>query len=214
MTDVEIRDNVFVPDVASASYADLTGIVDSVITIDGVSLIGKEHLIGVPHVITCITFQKIPPVAKDGTQKNGFVSVEATIAGERELARAVARGRVIANGLAVTDVESLLIDPDERIVYNDGSTGVRRQLVKILDAIGLIRVDGTTDRRFDRSWLEWEEAGEQWREQGTDDNDVAMVVPSFTHRADGRPLLINVPRGLYVSAYTNDHGESETFYLK
>lgn len=204
-------------DLASASFTDL--IADGLsFTIDGVSLVDKRNLLGVPHIITAITWQRIKPEVIAAAKKRnddpprGFVSIEATIASGELLDRAVKRGHCPN----VSDVAGLLVDPNERVVYNDGSTGIRRQCAKLLHTAGMIRVatEITTDRGFDVPWTAWEWHGDQLVEHGSDDDGEAIYVPKHTRDRNGKQLTIFVPRGLAVSAYDNDYGEAETFYLR
>lgn len=175
--------------------------------IQGLTLISKEEMLGVPHIITRVTYW-MPK--KD---QKGMVSVEATIGGIPHLERAIQR-RWIPN---VENADQLRIDPNERVVYNDGGTGIRRQITMMLESLKLLDVgdnDNQTPERFDRPWTEWENFAEhryQSKEIGT--------VPSFSRHtgADGveRALIIRCDRGLYLSAYSNEYtDEGETFYLR
>lgn len=211
MTELAIRSSA---DVASATYAELVADRDNMFSIDGVSLVDKNDLLGVPHVITALTFQR-PKAAKKGEDvQRGFVSVEATVAGEDVLRRVVAR-KLCPN---IDSVDSLLVDPNERIVYNDGSTGIRRQLVKLLHSFGIVNVGAAiaTDAGFDEPYMGWVDIPDQhWTQQGTDDDGVAITVPRIETNHNGEPLRIHVRRGLYVSVYNNDYADdAKTYYLK
>lgn len=163
----------------------------------GFTPLEKEEMKGVPHIITRVTYW-VPK--KD---QRGFVSVEATIAGPTHLESAHKRGW-ISEGQ--TNVE-----PNERVVYNDGGTGIRRQLTKMFHELGLLNVGGSADdgdARFDRAWPEWESFS-QSREQGE------HTVPSFDTNHNGNPLIIKQLRGLHVSEYSNEYSdEGVTWYLR
>lgn len=197
-------------DVNTARYTDLLE-AQSFFAVESLGLIDTDVLDGVPFIITGITFQRIV-IAKDPSkQQRGYVSVEATIADERTLARCIGRGQI----KTATEVAGLLFDPNERVIFNDGGTGIRRQLCMLLDRAELIRVGGdeTDERRFDVPWTEFENVGEQWKASGTDDNDEPVMLPYITSDKFGSPLLIRVPRGTHSSKYNNEFGEGTTWYL-
>lgn len=93
-------------------------------------------------------------------------------------------------------------------VVNDGSTGIRRQVTKIMHKLGIIDV-GTVvdDSSYDKGyhdWLKWPGMGE------ADNPDLIEAL------LDGRPLRIQCLRGLRVSSYPNPKNPSdtaETWYL-
>lgn len=211
-------------DVVTATYDELIASPAALLTVDSVGLLDeKESLAGVPHVITRATFWSIDEDQIKAANKaglptpRGYVSLEATVASEDKLARAVRRSLC-----PVDKVEDLDVEPNERVIYNDGSTGIRRQVVVMLQLAGLIDVGGEAtdteperDRRFDVPWTEWANAGTQWVRQGEDKDGNAIMVPSFAFGPGGNPLLIHVRRGLEVSTYENawtDKGT--TWYLK
>jgi len=100
--------------------------------ISGRRIVDTEDLKGVPFIITGLTFR---------TGKGGdFVSVEATAADANTLANVVKQGRTKA-----ATVEFLPVVGDEQFVFNDSSTGIRRQLVKWLNDTGRITVDPEWD---------------------------------------------------------------------
>jgi hypothetical protein len=192
-------------DYAVMSYDELMGM-DS-LRIQGLTLISKEEMLGIPHIITRVTYWT---PKKD---QKGMVSVEATVGGIPHLERAIQRGWVPN----VERIEQLRLDPNERVVYNDGGTGIRRQLTMMLESLKLIDVgdnDNQSPERFDRPWPEWTEFAET-RYQSKDTGDV----PSFSRHTDAngteRALIIRCDRGLYLSAYSNEYtDEGETFYLR
>jgi hypothetical protein len=180
--------------------------------IDGFTEVAKSELIGVPHAITGLTFW-YPKKNVDGTMQRGFVAVECTVGSVRMLEAALAREWIPGK----SKIDELIFSPNERILYNDGSTGIRRQLVEILETAHLIDVghrDIEDKSRLDKSWLEWE-SFTQTTTQGTDAHGEPVIVPSFKTNPNGAPLVIIVPRGLMVSNYTNDYtDEGTTYYLR
>jgi hypothetical protein len=200
--------NLVIPtdaDYAVMTYAELQGM--EMMRVTGLTLMSKELLLGVPHIITRVTYW-MPK--KD---QKGMVSVEATVADVETLEKAIRRGWV-PNCEAV---DQLRVDPNERVVYNDGGTGIRRQITVILDQLKLIDVGDEKNPlpdRFDRPWPDWNEFAET-RYQSMEIGQV----PSFSRYTAGdgteKPFLLQVPRGLYVSAYANEYSDdAETFYLR
>lgn len=169
--------------------------------LDGFSELDKAELLGVPHIITGVTYWLPKP------KQRGFIAVEATIASPHILGEAVRRGWI----KGVTDMATLRFSPNERIVYNDGGTGVRRQITKQLQKHGLIDVGHADmdDTRFDLPWTQWNSFSES-REQGD-----KGLVPSLEHNHVGDPLIIFAMRGLSVSEYSNEHtDEGKTYYIR
>ena len=186
--------------------------------IDGLTIVDKPDLLGIPHAITAVRFQRAEMRGAVGHKVlRDWISVEATVAPRETLEAEFQRGR-IPN---VASIDALPFKPAERIVYNDGSTGVRRQFVALLDNAGLITVGGTStsddrrlDRRFDTAWPDWEDAGDQWAVSGQDDDQNDVKVPAFTRNHTGGQFLIVCRRGLRVSNYEYDGTETQTYYLQ
>lgn len=171
-------------------------------SLPGLTEVDKDWLLGVPHVIVKATFW----VPKKGI---GHCSVEAVIAPEEMLNKALERGKILTLG---KDGRAM-VDPLEWVVYSDGSTGIRRQVVTKLQEADLVDVGHTDlaengklgDCRYDSPWTEWERFDES-----TMQGEVA--VPSFTRNHVGGQFALRVLGGLTRSDY-ND-GESSTYYLR
>lgn len=190
-----------------AELADL----DSSISVVGFTPVAKEEMIGVPHFITRATYWT-PRENRDGTLQRGFVSVEATVGSADMLASAIRRKWIPG----IERLEELRLEPEEQIVYNDGGTGIRRQLTEMFDHLGVIRVTDqpTTkgDRSiYDRPWPEWH-AISQLRMQG--EHKVPSIGAMPTKNGKLQPLVIKVMRGLSRSDYDSDFGDATTFYLR
>lgn len=161
----------------------------------------KDMLMGVPFFIVGATFQM--PVA-DKARPGGFrdyVSSRAIIGTQEMLDEANERGWIPGK---------LAFKAEERILFNDGSTGIRRDIVKILDSAGLIKV-GNEDlsvgvNRFDLPWTMWDSFS-QSALQGEN------VVPEFTTNHRGNLFTIKCARGVRRSDYSNEYGDSSTYYL-
>lgn len=184
--------------VANQEMSLFDSLVDGAIVIDSASLEEKMPLVGVPMVITRVTYRP-----KGAKQERGYVSVEAVIADERRLTNAIRRGW-IPN---VSTLADFPFTPEEKIVFNDGSTGIRRQLTMVLHASGALNIgafDDGDNSAFDRDWTEWD----SFSEVGTQKvNDAEVEIPDF------QGLQIFAQRGLRVSHYDMDGQEATTFYL-
>lgn len=169
----------------------LTGQADEVLGHELLSGEAQDKLIGVPFVITKVIF-------REGVQRKGapyrddYVTCEAVVAPEDVFKNRADRGRL--------DLSAISVDPGEHIVFNDGSTGIYRQIVQYLHAKGCIKVPdgpdagGKGDSRFDLPRSEW------------DDGDEAG-----TH---GIEIRLFAPRGLRYSTYSNEYTEDgKTRYI-
>jgi hypothetical protein len=143
------------------STIDIKALLANADVVEGRTLTEKGSLIGLPHIITSVSF-------REGTKdalgaQHDFVSCEYT---------------------TITDI------PIEG-VYNDGSTGIRRQVVAYLAHKGLIpeAYKETPDAPI---WVATEDESKD---------------PTFIVR-------FLAPRGLRVSDYKNEYtNEGRTFYL-
>lgn len=158
----------------------------------------KDLLMGVPFVIVGVTFQM--PVADKGrpSGERDYVSCRAVVGGQAQLDEATERGWIPGK---------LAFKPEERILFNDGSTGIRRDVVKILQSVDLIDVGHEDDpNRFDLPWTQWKSFS-QAALQGSN------VVPEFTTNHRGNLFTIMARRGVRKSEYTNEYGDAVTYYL-
>ena len=157
-----------------------------------------DTLVGVPFAITRLTFRRGIP-KRDGTD-SAVCAVEGVIAPEDVLKRR----RV--------NMAELPWEPGAQIVFNDGSTGIYRQLVQYISEVkgyvtlpeGLPEGGGYGESRYDLAHWEWSRinAGE------------------VTTDRDGNPVYtINIrltcPRGIRVSEYESDYNPAggRTRYL-
>lgn len=183
-------------------YASLANeAMDSVEGFDLVKGDAKGTLIGVPFIIVGATYR--PGIAQ-GQRKANYVSLELVTADDKTLSDRLRAGRILNNRGEV--VRELLVNPNETLVINDGSTGIARQVTEYLHLKGLINVGaipagtptggemGTSP--YDRYFEEWPAGG-----------DAA---------GKGLSFLLKCPRGLRVSEYQNPAGGkelSQTYYL-
>lgn len=158
----------------------------------------KDKLMGVPFIIVGVTFQM--PVADKARPagERDYVSCRAIIGDQAALDEAEERGWIPGK---------LAFKPEERILFNDGSTGIRRDIVKILHSAGLIDVGHDGDpARFDNPWTQWDEC-KQHAQQGEN------LVPEFVSNHRGNLFTIKARRGVRKSEYSNEYGDAVTYYL-
>lgn len=128
--------------------------------VEGYALADKKDLLGLPFIITGVTFRYAR--VNDKKEAVDYVSLEA----------------VTMHNAA--------------IVLNDGSTGVRRQVVQYLQSLGAI-------------------------DEGVDADAVVATDPEtpiefdLVNASDLHPL--RCPRGLRKSDYENEFGAATTYYL-
>jgi hypothetical protein len=165
----------------------------------GYTLVEKSMLIGVPMVVLGVTFrQGIPKNGKDGD----YVSVEAICGGRTDLNRNIRLGML--------DGDNLAIDPNEPVVFNDGSTGARRQLVEVLHDSGIINVGPTPEEseglksRFDRPYQWWLNEN-----VNAEETDTSL---GFHVMTTGEPLRFLFRNGLRASEYEWTPGQLATTY--
>lgn len=163
-----------------------------------------DALEGVPFLITRLTFREAGMLSRDA-----YVSCEAQIAPKAELERR----RV--------DLQKLPFDPGELVVFNDGSTGVYRQIVQYLAIKGFITlphpvsVSGPGPRYSEKDKkviyeCSYDLPPELW-------TDVSGGEMRFTPNGKGE-YVVNVRlfarRGIRISEYQNDWTQDgKTRYL-
>lgn len=164
----------------------------------------KMELCGVPFIITGATFR--PGRFKNlGQTKSGeFVSVELITAPEPLFTQLVNkyRSRLMAQGFNLSIPPE--IGPDESLIINDSSTGIRRQLVQYLHLSGMITVK------------EGAETSDLTGQSGTNvfDTESSDWVSGGAIAATGISLRLLCKRGLRPSQYENEYTpEGMTFYL-
>jgi hypothetical protein len=106
------------------SWDSLKGESDSVLGFDLAKGELADALEGIPHMITRVVFR--PGIRPDSS----MVSCEGIVAPEEVL-----RKRRV-------NIADLPFEPEGTIVYNDGSTGIYRQIMRYLEAKSIIRIEG------------------------------------------------------------------------
>lgn len=154
-----------------------------------------DKLMKVPFVIVSVTY-------RDGVKRMGmdyrddYVSCEAIVAPEPVLVQKVRMGR-----LKLADIS---VEPSERILFNDGSTGIYREITRYLHEKGIIRLPepivetgGKGESSFDLPRSRWETGSEA--------------------ATSGIAIRLHCPRGLrfseYENEYTADGSRAKTRYI-
>lgn len=151
-----------------------------------------DKLMGVPFIITRVIF-------RDGVQRphtpyrDDYVSCEAIIAPKEVIAERARKGRL--------NLDDISVEPGEHVVFNDGSTGIYRQVVQYLEAKDFIKLPKGADVghkgecRFDLPRTQWDDGDEEG--------------------STGINIRLFCPRGLRYSEYPNDYNPdgSKTRYI-
>ncbi len=165
-----------------------------------------DDLVGVPFLITAAHFR--PGLLVNKTRQ-AYVSCEIRIAPELNLR--LINGRREGSRLAgISSLDSLAFGPDSHVVFNDGSTGVYRQMVKYLAARRFITLDEPIvetgaygDTSFDQPPNVWAgiHAGD------TPEDEEGFILYSI-------PIRLYCPRGLRLSQYEHsEYGQTKTRYI-
>ena len=167
-----------------------------------------DDLVGVPFLITRVYSR--PGVLRDKIRA-AYVSCECRVAPALDLR--LINGRREGSRLGrLTDLESLAFGPDSHVVFNDGSTGVYRQITKYLAAKEyvvlkdpVIETGSYGESSFDQPPGGWADI-RQGQLIPTDET------PVFTgYVAD---IRLYCPRGLRLSLYENDYTQTgKTRYI-
>jgi len=159
----------------------------------GFRLLGKDALIGVPHIVIGVTYREgFPREGKAGD----YVSVEAVVADAKTLA-----SNPIKHQLPVPP-DQLSVYPNECVVYNDSGTGVRRYLTELFHNIGLVDVGPAKGDAspYDKPFQLWK--------SGADLATTGIVADN-----DGDAFRLPVMRGLRRSDYEWEGQPATTYYL-
>jgi len=168
-----------------------------------------DDLVGVPFLLTKVIFR--PGVMRDKKQQ-AYVSCEARIGPALDL-RKINMGREASRLNRITDLEQLAFGPDSHVVFNDGSTGVYRQIVKYLWSRKFITLKDPVieaghygETSFDQPPGDWSGiiAGDQ-----TEIGETPNIFTGYV--AD---IRLFCPRGLRNSQYENEYTQTgRTRYL-
>jgi hypothetical protein len=188
-----------------------TDLASGAVVAPGADLIPGNLLIGVPFIITRAVFRPAGHITKGDTTfvpdktTPHYVSLEVVTGDDTTFAKARQRGRI---------TDQCPIDPGEELVFNEGGTGVYRQIVAAFEAFGWIGLpEGPQEGPYGESRMDTPPGEWDFTKSGVS----AGVDVRFA--ADGgqvvtAPLLILARRGLRQSEYENDYTkEGVTRYL-
>lgn len=172
-----------------SDWNELTSQADEVLGHELIRDEAADKLIGVPFLITRVVWR--PGVQRQGVPyRDDYVSCEAVVAPREILAERAHRGRL--------NLDDISVDPDEHIVFNDGSTGIYRQIVAYCATKRYIIVPellpdegGKGESRLDLPRSEWT-AGQE-------------------SATDGINIRLKCPRGLRYSEYDSEYTAEGVF---
>jgi hypothetical protein len=164
-----------------------------------------DDLVGVPFIITRVVFR--PGVMRNKVQA-AYVSCEIRVSPHLDL-RLINTRRESSRLPKVTSLDDLPFGPDSHVVFNDGSTGVYRDVMRTLVLQGYVTLKEPVvesgaygESSFDSSPAEW-----------------VSIVHGESTDIDGfagytAPVAVYCPRGLRLSLYENDYTQTgKTRYL-
>lgn len=177
---------------------------DSIDRIEGFDLEkNKAELIGVPFIITRVVFREGSFRRGKEVLPDDYVSVECVTAPPEVYEAKVAGNRRRASEQGIPLSEQSEIGPNEMVVFNDSSTGIRRQIVHYLHTRGLVVVDKDVQPNLLGSY----------GENPLDLQAASWLVGSDKARS-GIDFRLLCPRGLRASRYENEFSpDATTYYL-
>lgn len=163
------------PTLPGQSFSDLAAPDSLTGMTDTADLLEKQGLVGTPFIITAVTFRPGYPIPGRPGILGDYVSVEVTTYDNR------------------------------RVVFNDGSTGVRREIVEILVNSGTVTLG--KDQSLDTRYQEWDSD----KVSGTWKTGDMLYIDTV----GARPMRHLCRKGLRESVYQLPElpEESHTFYL-
>lgn len=179
--------------VNSETWEDSEALADVVQGADLLRGDAADKLMGVPFIITRAVFRE--GVQRPGVSyRDDYVSCEAIVAPAEVLKDRARRGRL--------DLDTISVDPGEQIVFNDGSTGIYRQMVQYLYLKMLLALPDPLVMEGGKGVCSFDLPRSQWT-KGAEDGTA------------GFNIRLKCPRGLRYSDYTNEYNPdgSRTRYI-
>lgn len=184
----------------------LIGGADEIIGYDLAKDETADDLVGVPFLITGVTFR--PGVLRD-KERAAYVSCEVRIAPKLDL-RIINTRRDSSRLPKIADLDSLAFEPDSHLIFNDGSTGVYRQVVKYLAAKGFIALADPVIEVGSYGETSFDQPPGRWA--AINAGDSAFDADEFLGYST--PIRLYCPRGLRLSTYENDYTQTgKTRYI-
>ena len=166
----------------------------------GFRLVDKDDLLGVPFIIISATYREGFPRAG---VKGDYVSIEAVVAGADILASKPVMTTIMKQQSSVKTPFDVPVFPNEAVIFNDGSTGVRRQITQRLEEAGLF--DCGPDEGD--ALVPWDRQCQKWL-KGSD-----LLGERIVTLSTGVPFRYVCRRGLRKSEYENEFGDATTYYI-
>lgn len=167
-----------------------------------------DDLTGIPFALTSVTFR--PGVLRDKIRQ-AYVSCEVRIAPTLDL-RLINTRREGSRLPRITDLDMLAFGPDSHVVFNDGSTGVYRQIVKYLHLKGYIELKSPVIENgvYGESSFDQPPSGFADIKRG----DVKFDPDGFSVYTVALAPMLYCPRGLRLSLYENNYTQTgKTRYI-
>lgn len=152
---------------------------------------------GIPFVVVAVTYRD-GYVSTTSGEMGDYMSLEAVIADVDTLDLPQFRS-------VRSRMEDAGLFPNEPIVFNDGSTGIRRTMTELLQNTGLIDV-GTLPKSmkdanpYDKPYGSWDKGGD-------------LAKTGITRFTEAQPFRYVATRGLRRSDYDSEYGPATTFYF-
>lgn len=191
---------------AGEDWQSLIGQADEIIGYDLAAGEIADDLVGVPFLITGVVFRA--GVLRD-KERQAYVSCETRIAPKLDL-RLINSRRESSRLAKVSDLDGLPFEPDSHVVFNDGSTGVYRQIVKYLAMKGYITLAEPITEAGSYGESSFDQPPNRW----TDTHAGETVRDTDGFVGYSAPIRLYCPRGLRLSLYENDYTQTgKTRYI-
>jgi hypothetical protein len=167
-----------------------------------------DDLTGIPFALTSVTFR---PGVMRGKVRQAYVSCEVRISPNLDL-RMINTRREASRLPRIPDLNALAFGPDSHVVFNDGSTGVYRQVIKYLTAKGYVELKQPVIEAgtYGESSFDQPPSGFKDVHSGT----VKFDKDGFAVYATPLAPMLYCPRGLRLSLYENDYTQTgKTRYI-
>lgn len=181
---------------------DWNTLLQEAVGLGGADLLDKEiidFLVGIPHIIVGVDYRQ-GKALKNG-HDGAYVSLTAVVAPEDVMRRRY-KG----------ELSALPFDPEAVVVYNDGGTGVYRQVTKILHDKGYIKLPDPVIEGGTSGQSSYDVHPSQW--EGIDNTRVRVSRDDEGEfKGIHANIRISAPRGIRYSEYDGPEGEARTRYI-
>lgn len=187
-------------------WASLTDSADEILGYDLARDETADDLVGVPFLITRVWFR---PGVMRGKERSAYVSCEIRVSPNLDV-KLINSRREGSRMTRLAGIDDLSFGPDSHVVFNDGSTGVYRQIVKYLAAKGFITLDDPIVENGSYGESSFDQPPSQW----TAINGDGANVDESGFVGYVANIRLFCPRGLRLSLYENDYTQTgKTRYI-